>query len=156
MLGTIVLTVRHEVALTHKLVGLFRIPRKTLEEVGLGLRPLDDLEGIRIDLELASRQELSRILFAEKFAVEAQLRGNGRLLVDPVNRAANFPAIGRLAAAGLWIVFSKDSELAVDLLIARAADDIGPAETDLQADEEAVLLLRRIDHEVIALDPEPF
>ena len=73
-----------------------------------------------------------------------------------MDRAAHLSSVGRVAAAGLGVVFAEDlRHVAVRVLhAAGAADDVGALKTHFVARIEAVILLDRLFHEIVLLDPE--
>ena len=97
-----------------------------------------------------------RFGIGEEHIVEPDLGVGAVVRVHPVDRSAHLAPVGRVAAAGLGVVFAEDlRHVAVRVLhAAGAADDVGAFEAHLVARIEAVILLDRLFHEIVLLDPE--
>ena len=75
---------------------------------------------------------------------------------DPVDRAADLPPVGGIAAAGRRVVMAVDFDhVSVFVFNARVArDEIRVAQTDLAAGGKAEVFLRGVFHEVVPFDVE--
>ena len=92
----------------------------------------------------------------EELVDQPHLGGNRVGRRHPVKRRLHLAAVGRrVAAAGLGIVGAAErGDGPVGILIdADATDEVGVAETHFVARRQAEELLRRVFHEVVALDP---
>ena len=122
MLLGAVAVIRAEISLPHELEGLAGL---CLRQAGLHLTAGEHFQGIRVE----DFQEIVRIRirYGEQIAVETDFRIDSGLNVRPVNGTLDLPAIRRIAAAGLRVVFRIDLDyIAVRILFAAgAAHDVG-------------------------------
>ena len=93
---------------------------------------------------------------AEQRVVEPHFRRERIGRRDPMDRAAHLASVGRVAALGRPIVGAAQLDNLAGIVLHRlaAGDEIGVAQPHLAARRQAIEVLRRVLHKIVALDVE--
>ena len=115
-------------------------------------------EGVRIDVieERLPLRNIVGICHGEKLFIQPHLSGKSVLRAHPVNGALDLAAVRAVASAGSRVVGTVNFlDIALGILHdIRAGNKIGITQPHFLPGGQAVVLLRRIEAEVIAVDVE--